>query len=100
MILSRHGIAAPKECARLRGSVATARDRYFAAGGREESSSANLQGGLRGGRRAGVIPTTMPNWIAPRTREFLERFPDVELQFVEETASPSAEPLPSGDSIL
>jgi LysR family transcriptional regulator, hydrogen peroxide-inducible genes activator len=39
----------------------------------------------------------MPYWIAPRIGEFLEHFPDVELQFVEETTSQLVEHLPSGD---
>ncbi|MGA9042171.1 MAG: LysR family transcriptional regulator [Terriglobales bacterium] len=62
-----------------------------------ESSLASLQEGVRGRLRVGVIPTIMPYWIAPRIREFLGRFPDVELQFVEETTSQLVEHLQSGD---
>ena len=44
-----------------------------------------LQKGVRGKLRVGVIPTIMPYLIAPRVAAFSGRFPEVELQFTEDT---------------
>lgn len=48
-----------------------------------ESSLSNLQQGVRGALRIGVIPTIMPYWIAPRIRSFCREFPEVEIQLSE-----------------
>jgi LysR family hydrogen peroxide-inducible transcriptional activator len=62
-----------------------------------ESSLANLQKGVRGRLRVGVIPTIMPYLIAPRVKSFLEQFPEVDLQFIEDTTSELIDQLKSGD---
>lgn len=62
-----------------------------------KSSLANLQDGVRGKLRVGVIPTIMPYLIAPRIGGFLTRFPEVDLQLSEETTSRLLEGLQSGD---
>jgi LysR family hydrogen peroxide-inducible transcriptional activator len=62
-----------------------------------KSSLANLQEGVRGKLRVGVIPTIMPYLIAPRIGDFLARFPDVDLQLREETTVRLLEGLQSGD---
>jgi LysR family hydrogen peroxide-inducible transcriptional activator len=62
-----------------------------------QSSLANMQKGVRGKLRLGVIPTIMPYLIAPRIGEFLSRFPEVELQFTEDTTPRLIEQLQSGD---
>jgi LysR family hydrogen peroxide-inducible transcriptional activator len=62
-----------------------------------QSSLASLQKGVRGQLRIGVIPTIMPYLIAPRAGEFLARFPEVELQFTEDTTPRLIEQLQSGD---
>lgn len=62
-----------------------------------ESSLANLQDGVRGTLRIGVIPTILPYLIAPRIREFVMRFPDVDLQLSEDKTSRLVERLQSGD---
>jgi LysR family hydrogen peroxide-inducible transcriptional activator len=62
-----------------------------------KSSLANLQEGVRGRLRVGVIPTVMPYLIAPRIGDFLTRFPEVDLQLSEETTSRLLERLQSGD---
>ncbi len=62
-----------------------------------ESSLANLQEGVRGRLRIGVIPTIMPYWIAPRIGDFLKRFPELDLQLTEETTPRLVEQLQSGD---
>src|SRR6195256_2476181 len=56
-----------------------------------------LQEGVRGKLRVGVIPTIMPYLIAPRVGEFSRRFPDVDLQFTEDTTLHLIEKLQSGD---
>jgi LysR family hydrogen peroxide-inducible transcriptional activator len=62
-----------------------------------EASLANLQKGIRGRLRVGVIPTIMPYLIAPRVKSFLEQFPEVDLQFIEDTTSELIDQLKSGD---
>jgi LysR family hydrogen peroxide-inducible transcriptional activator len=62
-----------------------------------EASLANLQKGVRGRLRVGVIPTIMPYLIAPRVKSFLEQFPEVDLQFIEDTTSELIDQLKSGD---
>src|SRR5260370_12281763 len=62
-----------------------------------ESSRGNLQEGVRGRPRIGVIPTIMPYWIAPRIGDFLKRFPELDLQLTEETTPRLVEQLQSGD---
>ncbi|HXB22154.1 MAG TPA: LysR family transcriptional regulator [Candidatus Solibacter sp.] len=62
-----------------------------------ESSLANLQEGVRGRLRIGVIPTIMPYLIAPHIKGFLKEFPDVDLQFMEDTTPQLIEQLQSGD---
>src|SRR6266851_945087 len=62
-----------------------------------ECTIANLSEGVRGKLRVGVIPTVLPFLIAPRTGEFLARFPEVELQLTEETTPELVTQLQSGD---
>jgi LysR family hydrogen peroxide-inducible transcriptional activator len=62
-----------------------------------KSSLAHLQRGVRGSLRIGVIPTIMPYLIAPRIGEFSGRFPEVQLEFTEETTSKLVEQLQAGD---
>src|SRR5271170_4333944 len=62
-----------------------------------QSSLANLQQGVRGKLRVGVIPTIMPYLIAPRIGDFLARYPEVELQFSEDTTPKLVEQLQAGD---
>jgi LysR family hydrogen peroxide-inducible transcriptional activator len=61
------------------------------------SSLAHLQEGVRGKLRVGVIPTIMPYLIAPRIGDFSARFPEVEVQFTEDTTRHLVEQLQSGD---
>jgi LysR family hydrogen peroxide-inducible transcriptional activator len=61
------------------------------------SSLAHLQKGVRGTLRVGVIPTIMPYRIAPRISEFSDRFPEVDLHFIEDTTSHLVEQLQAGD---
>ena len=61
------------------------------------SSLDSLQEGVRGKLRVGVIPTIMPYFIAPRIGEFLNNFPKVELQLIEDTTPRLVEQLQSGD---
>ena len=61
------------------------------------STIANLNKGVRGQLRVGVIPTVMPYLIAPRIREFLVAFPEVQLSLVEETTPQLIRQLQSGD---
>jgi LysR family hydrogen peroxide-inducible transcriptional activator len=62
-----------------------------------QSSMADLREGVRGRLRLGVIPTIMPYLIAPRIGEFLERYPEVDVQFSEDTTPRLIERLQSGD---
>ncbi len=62
-----------------------------------EASLASLQEGVGGRLRVGVIPTIMPYLIAPRVKAFLEKFPDVDLQFTEDTTSQLIEQVKAGD---
>jgi LysR family transcriptional regulator, hydrogen peroxide-inducible genes activator len=62
-----------------------------------QSSMADLREGVRGRLRLGVIPTIMPYLIAPRIGEFLERYPEVEVQFSEDTTPRLIERLQAGD---
>jgi len=62
-----------------------------------KSSLDNLQEGVRGKLRVGVIPTIMPYFIAPRIGEFLNRFPKVDLQLIEDTTPRLVEQLQAGD---
>lgn len=61
------------------------------------STVANLNKGVRGQLRVGVIPTVMPYLIAPRIREFLDRFPEVQLSLIEEPTPQLIQKLQSGD---
>jgi LysR family transcriptional regulator, hydrogen peroxide-inducible genes activator len=62
-----------------------------------QSSLDELQGGFRGRLNVGVVPTILPYLIAPRIKQFLERFPEVELQLTEDTTPRLIEQLQSGD---
>lgn len=62
-----------------------------------QSSLANLQSGVRGKLRVGVIPTILPYLIAPRIGAFLKLFPEVELQLTEDTTARLVEQLQAGD---
>jgi LysR family transcriptional regulator, hydrogen peroxide-inducible genes activator len=62
-----------------------------------ENSLANLQDGVRGRLRVGVIPTILPYWIAPRIADFYKAFPEVDLQLVEDSTPRLVEQLQSGD---
>src|SRR5216684_8104300 len=62
-----------------------------------KSSLDHLQEGVRGKLRVGVIPTIMPYLIAPRVGAFSNRFPEVDLQFTEDTTPHLVEQLQSGD---
>ncbi|MFY9560084.1 MAG: LysR family transcriptional regulator [Terriglobales bacterium] len=62
-----------------------------------KSSLDNLQEGVRGTLRVGVIPTIMPYLIAPRIGDFQSRFPEVDVQFTEDTTPHLVEQLQSGD---
>ena len=62
-----------------------------------ESSLANLQDGVRGRLRVGVVPTIMPYFVAPRIGEFLRRFPDLDLQLIENVTPNLVESLQVGD---
>lgn len=62
-----------------------------------QSSLANLQAGVRGKLRVGVIPTILPYLIAPRIGAFLKLFPEVELQLIEDTTARLVEQLQAGD---
>jgi len=61
------------------------------------STISNLNNGVRGQLRVGIIPTVMPYLIAPNIRSFLDRFPEVQLCLVEETTSHLIQQLQSGD---
>ncbi|HWZ81360.1 MAG TPA: LysR family transcriptional regulator [Terriglobales bacterium] len=56
-----------------------------------------LQQGVRGKLRVGIIPTILPYLIAPRVGAFAARFPEVDLQFTEDTTPHLVEQLQSGD---
>lgn len=62
-----------------------------------EDSLANLQEGVRGRLRIGVIPTILPYWIAPRIVDFRRAFPEVDLQLIEDPTPRLVEQLQSGD---
>lgn len=62
-----------------------------------ENSLANLHKGVRGRLRIGVIPTILPYWIAPRIGAFRGKFPEVDLQLVEDSTPRLVEQLQSGD---
>jgi len=61
------------------------------------SSLNNLQEGVCGKLRVGVIPTIMPYFIAPRIGGFLSSFPKVDLQLIEDTTPRLVEQLQGGD---
>ncbi len=61
-----------------------------------ESSLSNLQQGVRGALRIGVIPTIMPYWIAPRIHSFCREFPEVEIQLSERITSRLVEDVQAG----
>ena len=84
--LTAHGEALRQPAADILQQVAEAK-----------SSLDQLQEGVRGRLRVGVIPTIMPYLIAPRVGEFSRRFPDVDLQFTEDTTLHLIEKLHSGD---
>jgi LysR family hydrogen peroxide-inducible transcriptional activator len=62
-----------------------------------QSTMADLQFGVQGRLRVGVIPTVMPYLIAPQIGDFLTRFPEVDLQFAEYTTRRLLEQLQSGE---
>lgn len=62
-----------------------------------ENSLANLNQGVRGRLRFGVIPTVLPYFVAPRIAEFISQFPDVDLQLVEDATPRLVEQLQAGD---
>jgi len=62
-----------------------------------EDSLRNLQEGVRGRLRIGVIPTILPYWIAPRIVDFRRAFPEVDLQLIEDPTPRLVEQLQSGD---
>jgi LysR family hydrogen peroxide-inducible transcriptional activator len=62
-----------------------------------QSSLTHLTDGVRGKLRIGVVPTIMPFFVAPRIGEFMKRFPDLDLQFVEEITPTLVESLQVGD---
>lgn len=84
--LTTHGEALRLPAAQILQQVAEAK-----------SALANLQRGVRGSLRVGVIPTIMPYLIAPRIGDFLTRFPEVQVQFTEDTTRHLVERLQSGD---
>lgn len=61
------------------------------------SSLADLQEGVRGTLRVGVIPTVLPYLIAPRIREFVSQFCEVQLELSEGKTAQLIEQLQSGD---
>jgi LysR family hydrogen peroxide-inducible transcriptional activator len=84
--LTLHGEALRRPAADILQQVAEAK-----------SSMDQLQQGVRGRLRVGVIPTIMPYLIAPRVGMFAARFPEVDLQFTEDTTPHLIEQLQSGD---
>lgn len=46
---------------------------------------------------AGAIPTVMPYWLAPRVASFMSRYPDINLQIVENTTARLVKGLRTGD---
>jgi LysR family hydrogen peroxide-inducible transcriptional activator len=57
----------------------------------------DLQQGVKGRLRIGVIPTIMPYFIAPHAGDFVAQFPELDVQFVEDTTAHLLENLQSGD---
>jgi len=84
--LTPHGEALRRPAADILQQVAEAK-----------SSLDLLQKGVCGRLRVGVIPTIMPYLIAPRVAAFSNRFPEVDLQFTEDTTPHLVEQLQSGD---
>lgn len=84
--LTAHGEALRKPAADILQQVAEAK-----------CSLDQLQQGVRGRLRVGVIPTIMPYLIAPRVAAFSSRYPEVDLQFTEDTTPHLVEQLQSGD---
>lgn len=62
-----------------------------------QSTMTELQHGVQGRLRVGVIPTVMPYLIAPQIGDFMARFPQVDVQFAEYTTRRLLEQLQSGD---
>ena len=62
-----------------------------------ESSLVNLKDGVRGRLRVGVVPTIMPYFVAPQIGEFLRRFPELDLQLVEDVTPALVDSLQVGD---
>lgn len=52
--------------------------------------------GVRGPLRVGAIPTILPYFLAPRLREFTERFPDIDLHVREGTTAELVEQVLEG----
>jgi LysR family hydrogen peroxide-inducible transcriptional activator len=84
--LTAHGEALRQRAADILQQVAEAK-----------SCLDQLQEGVRGKLRVGVIPTIMPYLIAPRVGTFSNNFPEVDLQFTEDTTPHLVEQLQSGD---
>lgn len=62
-----------------------------------QSAIADLQEGVKGKLKVGVIPTIMPYLIAPHAGDFVIQYPDLEVQFVEDTTAHLLENLQNGD---
>src|SRR5258707_5406905 len=84
--LTAHGEALRQRAADILQQVAEAK-----------SCLDQLQEGVRGKLRVGVIPTIMPYLIAPQVGAFSNGFPEVDLQFTEDTTPHLVEQLQSGD---
>src|SRR5437868_10938428 len=84
--LTAYGEALRKPAAEILQQVAEAR-----------SCLDSMKQGVRGKLRVGVIPTIMPYLIASRIGEFQSRFPEVEVQFTENTTRHLVEQLQAGD---
>lgn len=57
----------------------------------------SIQEGVRGPLRAGAIPTILPYFLAPRLRDFTDRYPEVDLQLREDITQRLLERLQGGE---
>ena len=62
-----------------------------------QAAISDLQQGVKGRLRVGVIPTIMPYFIAPYAGDFAALFPQLDVQFVEDTTPHLLESLQSGE---
>jgi len=60
-------------------------------------SLSELTDGVTGRLAIGAIPTIMPYWVAPRIADFRARYPEVEVQLVENITARLVEALQTGD---